>query len=62
MDQEVQGTYKILSENEIEIKYWDTNVTIWKYMFSGNTLTMSSPNPKELGGGYTPCYFSKSNK
>jgi hypothetical protein len=62
MDQKVQGTFTILSENEVEIKYSDENATIWTYILSGNSLTMSSPLPDELGGGFVPCYFSKSSK
>ncbi len=56
------GKYKILSENQIEIKYSEDNVTAWEYIFSGNELTMSSPVPDELGGRFVPCYFSKSSK
>jgi hypothetical protein len=60
--QEYNGEYKILNENQIEIKYSDDNVTVWEYVFSGDALTMSSPVSTELGGGFIPCYFSKSNK
>ena len=56
------GKYTILSENQIEIKYSEDNVTVWEYVFSGDELTMSSPAPSEFGDGFIPCYFSKSSK
>jgi len=60
--QKEYGEYNILNGNQIEIKWSADNVTTWEYVFSGDALTLSSPAPDEFGGGFIPCYFSKSSK
>jgi len=56
------GKYKILDEIQIEISYSNDISTAWKYMFSDNTLAISTVAPDEYGGEYITCYFSKSTK
>lgn len=59
----LDGVYEILNKNQVKLVFnIDDQSETWDYVFTSDELIMSFPAPKDLGGGYIPCYFTKADK